>query len=64
MFDDNSKPRIRTFDEDGRISALQQGADTVDKKLQKYLGDASVVVDSDAIIFQIFKIIPQFEKKK
>lgn len=63
MFDDNSKPRIRTFhSETNQILALQQGADTPDKLLQKYQGDASVVVDPNAVIFQIFKVTPQFEK--
>ena len=65
MFGNNLKQRIRTFDKDTcRISALQQGADSVDKNLQKYEGDASVIVNSESIIFQIFKIIPQFEKEK
>ena len=63
MFDDNSKPRIRTFNsETNKILALQQGADTPDKLLQKYQGDANVIVDPNAVIFQIFKVTPQFEK--
>ncbi|MBO6095621.1 hypothetical protein J6P11_06595 [bacterium] len=65
MFGGNLKSRTRIFDENtSRISALQQGADNVDKSLQKYEGDASVIVDSESIIFQIFKIVPQFEKNK
>ena len=41
-----------------RVSALQQGADKVDEKERKYLGDASVFNNPSAITIQVFPIMP------
>jgi len=63
MYDINSEydVRERSFDiEKGRISALQQGADKADQEERKYLGDSYVVVDSQAVTIQVFRIRPKF----
>ncbi|MDD4156817.1 MAG: Z1 domain-containing protein [Candidatus Cloacimonetes bacterium] len=44
---------------DGKISALQQGADTTNVEKQHYLGDSSVIVDKDAICVQVFRVVPK-----
>ena len=44
---------------DGKISALQQGADTTNVERQHYLGDSSVIVDKNAICVQVFSIVPK-----
>ena len=41
-----------------RVSALQQGADKVDEKERRYLGDAYVYNNPSAITIQVFPIMP------
>jgi len=59
MFDPNDPQdvRKRTFDNECRISALQQGADTEDENKKKYEGDSHVIVDKGAVCVQVFKIL-------
>lgn len=42
-----------------RVSALQQGADKVEEKERKYLGDASVFSNPSAFTIQVFPIMPK-----
>ena len=51
--------RERSFYNDNRIYALQQGADNKDVSKVKYRGDSQVVVDKSRINIQIHKIIPK-----
>ncbi len=51
-------PRKRTFN-NWNVSALQQGADSIDYLTRKYLGDSSVIIDKQSINIQIFKIQPK-----
>lgn len=63
LYGANDKYRERTFNkETRRILALQQGPDKADEALKKYKGDSHVIVDEDAMIIQIFRIRPRFEK--
>ena len=56
--------RLRSFyKESNKIFALQQGPDKADEALKKYKGDAKVIVDEEAIIIQIFRIRPRYDKK-
>lgn len=55
--------RTRTIDNDGNITVLQQGADSVDKKLQTYKGDRYVIKNNDRITVQIHKVSPIKDKK-
>ncbi len=55
MFLSESDYRNRSFN-DGKVSALQQGADKVDENKRTYLGDSSVLGDLDVPAIQIFKI--------
>ena len=55
--------RLRSFDDSMKISALQQGADTTDLIKRRYLGDSHVIVDPNAIIVQVFRIIPMIDGK-
>jgi len=55
--EDPTDIRKRTFDDDFKVSALQQGADTEDETKKKYEGDSYVLVDKDAVTVQIFKIL-------
>lgn len=52
------KSRKRTF-VDGKISYLQQGADTTDIEKQHYRGDSKVIVTTNKIIIQVFYIQPE-----
>jgi len=55
--------RERTFNkETNNVLALQQGPDKADEELKKYQGDSYVIADREAMIIQIFKIRPRFEK--
>lgn len=56
--------RKRSFNSDtNRILALQQGPDKSDEQLQHYQGDSYVLVDADAVTFQVFRVCPRFENK-
>ncbi|MFI3329998.1 MAG: Z1 domain-containing protein [bacterium] len=48
--------RNRSFSDEGKVSALQQGADKVDENTRTYLGDSSVLSDLDVPAIQVFKI--------
>ncbi len=55
--------RERTFNkETNNVLALQQGPDKADESLKKYQGDAYVIVNNEAMIIQVFKIRPRFDK--
>lgn len=65
LYGKTDEHRDRTFyQETGNVYALQQGPDKADEALKKYKGDASVIVDEDAVTLQVFKIRPRFEKNK
>lgn len=49
--------RKRTFNNDLKVSALQQGADIEDESKKKYEGDSFVLVDKDAVSIQVFKVL-------
>ena len=58
-FDNDLRTRGFKMVEDAyRVSALQQGADKVDEKERRYLGDASVINDLSAITIQVFPVMP------
>ena len=60
MFGDElNQERHRTFN-GNRISALQQGADSVDESKKKYKGDAYVIVNQNKPCLQVFNIVPEF----
>ena len=50
--------RKRSFNQDQKISALQQGADNIDATKQKYRGDAYVIGRADIPCVQVFNIVP------
>ena len=53
--------RERSFDsESGKIIAFHQGPDKSIIEEQKYKGDSHVIVDEEAVTFQIFRIRPKF----
>lgn len=54
----NPRLRERSFSDDMKVSALQQGADTTDVDKRHYLGDSFVIKDESAIILQVFPILP------
>lgn len=55
--------RERTFNrENNHVLALQQGPDKAEEELKKYKGDSHVIVDEKAMVIQIFKIRPRFDK--
>ena len=57
--------RKRTFSQEtNRILALQQGPDKSDEEEQHYRGDSYVLVDSEAVTFQVFRICPRFDDKR
>lgn len=63
MYGYEDQYRERTFNkETGKVLALQQGPDKADEESKKYQGDSYVIVDKKAMIIQIFKIRPRFEK--
>lgn len=51
--------RKRSFSQNHKISALQQGADTIDINKQKYKGDAYVIERSNIPCIQIFNVVPE-----
>lgn len=51
--------RKRSFNQNQKISALQQGADSIDINKQKYKGDAYVIGKNDLPCVQIFKVVPE-----
>lgn len=51
--------RKRSFNQEQKISALQQGADSIDVNKQKYKGDAYVIARVDMPCVQIFNIVPE-----
>lgn len=50
--------RTRSF-LNGKISALQQGADTTNVAKQHYQGDSNVIADNKVICIQVFKVVPK-----
>ena len=54
------KERKRSFI-GNKISALQQGADSIDETKRKYKGDAHVIHNSKVPCVQIFNIVPEFD---
>lgn len=59
MNDQNGVGRERSFYEDNKIYALQQGADNKDKSKALYRGDSYVIIDENNINIQIHKIVPK-----
>lgn len=51
--------RIRSFSQEGKVSALQQGADSIDIEKQKYKGDAYVIGRTDVPCIQVFNVLPE-----
>lgn len=57
--------RERSFDPNTwHISALQQGANTTDVEKLEYLGDSSVIVDENAVVLQIFRVLPKIGEEE
>lgn len=55
--------RERTFNKETKnVLALQQGPDKADDAQKKYKGDSYVIADSEAMIIQVFRIRPRFDK--
>lgn len=52
--------RRRSFN-GNKISALQQGADTIDESKRKYKGDAYVIHNLNVPCIQVFNIVPEFD---
>lgn len=59
MKDVDGSGRKRSFYSNNKIYALQQGADNKDKTKAVFLGDSHIVVDTNQINIQIYKIIPK-----
>lgn len=59
MKDVDGSGRKRSFYPNNKIYALQQGADNKDKTKAVFLGDSHIVVDTNQINIQIYKIIPK-----
>lgn len=61
FYKDLNPYRERSFSKERnyKISALQQGADTVDIIKQKYKGDSFVIVNENLITVQVFNILPK-----
>jgi len=59
MFDVENKNDIRkrTFDEENKVSALQQGANSPDPSKVVYRGDSYVLVDENAVCIQVFRVL-------
>lgn len=53
--------RRRSFNKEQKISALQQGADSVDITKQKYKGDSFVMYRNDIPCIQVFNIVPEID---
>ena len=62
-YGDLRKFRNRSF-LDGKVSYLQQGADTTDKNKQHYQGDSKVIVNKDKVLVQVFMILPEISDVK
>lgn len=58
MKGDEKYLRKRSFYQDNKIYALQQGADNVDPEKAIYQGDTHVIIDDTKINIQIHKILP------
>ena len=58
MKDDEKDLRKRSFYQDNKIYALQQGADNADPEKAIYQGDTHVIIDDTKINIQIHKILP------
>lgn len=59
MFDGDLKEvRKRSFN-GNKVSALQQGADTININHQKYKGDSYVIANAKVPCIQVFKILPE-----
>lgn len=59
MFDGDLKEvRKRSFNVN-KVSALQQGADTININHQKYKGDSYVIANAKVPCIQVFKILPE-----
>lgn len=58
MKDDKKEIRKRSFYQDNKIYALQQGADNVDHEKAIYQGDRHVIIDNNKVNIQIHKILP------
>lgn len=58
MKDDEKNVRKRSFYQDNKIYALQQGADNVDPEKAIYQGDTHVIIDKNKVNIQIHKILP------
>jgi hypothetical protein len=58
MKDREGSGRKRSFYNDNKIYALQQGADNKDISKATFLGDSQVIIDKDQINIQIHKILP------
>ena len=56
------KERIRSFS-DGKISALQQGADSLNESDMNYLGDAYVIPERNLVTVQAFRIVPKINNE-
>lgn len=59
MYDprDESDIRNRTFDEENKVSALQQGANSADPEKVIYRGDSYVLVDASSVCIQVFRVL-------
>lgn len=58
MKDNEKEVRKRSFYQDNKIYALQQGADNADPAKAIYQGDTHVIIDDTKINIQIHKILP------
>lgn len=59
LINDKDRPRKRTFYNNNKISALKQGADTIDLENKKYKGDSFVINNRDRVTVHIYTIIPE-----
>ena len=64
MFNDDSKYRKRSFNDELEITNLHQGLDTIDIEKSRYLGDASAINDYNNITIQIFDIVPMINREE
>lgn len=62
LYLDDNDVRTRSFNNQHHISALQQGANSIDIEKITYEGDSSVIADKEAICIQVFKIVPMRDK--
>lgn len=59
MNDNDGNGRKRSFYQNNKIFALQQGADNKDPDKAVYNGDSHVIIDKDKINVQIHRIVPK-----